>query len=594
MHTFLRQLKQYFHIPVLILGILVTALWSVILYDQTAAIRQHQLEQLGHLQMDKVQRSVNKYIHISERMAEYVVRHKGNAEGIDNWALPFFSMNRSLRSVQMAPDGVVTYVYPKGVNRFYLGDLSKGPYAYQADYARRKHTPDVESLFPMYIGGTGMLFMYPVYIFDDFGGERFWGYSIVTVAQDDFIDEMNLASLEALGINYELSWDGIGHDKEQKIFDHGYLGQETVAVKKTVQDDTWTIRLCYANNWENRGMIFFAIWGGLLSSAIVSFLWQRNRKLKEMSSIDSLTGAYNRKGGDEEVARYLKKEKPEHFMVMALDIDNFKFLNDVYGHDAGDQALKKMVADIHQNFGEPLILTRNGGDEFVIMKPYEDENGMLEKIRHFTVTPHRLPYRDKIIDFYTSLGCASYPAQDQEYKKLCIKADFALYNAKINGKAGWRKYDDSVLHLQERVQLGFKLSDITDNIPGSILVYRADPAARILFATDTMIHMAGCSSWDEFITYSQGSYRNIVLPEDWDYLISERKKMRAGMEDEKKIVFISYRIRTKSGALKRVFAAGHYSMNKFHGGIFYVSLFDKEMLAIKRQESHRDSDEAEK
>lgn len=584
MNSLIHSLKQYFHIPVLIMGILVTALWSIILYDQTAAVRQQQLQQLGQVQMDKVQRSVDKYIHISERMAEYVVRNKGSAEGIDNWALPFFSMNRSLRSVQMAPDGVVSYTYPKGVNRFYLGDLSKGPYAFQADYARRKHTPDVESLFPMHIGGTGMLFLYPVYIFDDFGGERFWGYSIVTVAQDDFIEEMNLASLEALGINYELSWDGLGHDKDQKIFDHGFLGQETVTVQKAIQDDTWTIRLCYANNWENRGMILFAIWGGLLSSAIVSFLWQRNKNLKHMSSIDALTGAFNRKGGDEEVARYLKKQKPSHYMVMALDIDNFKFLNDVYGHDAGDQALKKLVEDIHHHFGEPLILTRNGGDEFVIMKPYEDENFMIEKIRHFTVTPHRMNYQGKPINFYTSMGCASYPAQDQTYKKLCIKADFALYNAKINGKAGWRKYDESVLHLQERVQLGFKLSDITDNIPGSILVYRANPEARILFATDTLIHMAGCTSWDDFISYSQGSYRNIVVPEDWEYLLSEREAMQSSVNDEEKIVFLSYRIRTKSGALKRVLAAGHYSLNAFHGGVFYVSLFDRDTLVVKQRE----------
>lgn len=54
MNSFIHQLKQYFHIPVLIIGILVTAFWAVMLYDQTAAVRQHQLEQLGQLQMDKV------------------------------------------------------------------------------------------------------------------------------------------------------------------------------------------------------------------------------------------------------------------------------------------------------------------------------------------------------------------------------------------------------------------------------------------------------------------------------------------------------------------------------------------------------------
>ncbi len=566
------------------MGILVTIIWATLLYDQSAADRQRQLTQLGQLQMQKVQRSVDKYIHISERMAAFVVKNQGKTDGFSTWALPYFSMNRSLRTAQLAPDGIVDVVYPARVRKDYLGNLMEGPYQFQAENARKKHTADVESLYQLQAGGTGMLFIYPVYIFNDLGGERFWGYSIITVAEDDFIEEMNVSSLETLGINYELTWNGLGHDKDQVVYLKGELGPQTVEVKRQIQDDTWTIRLCDAHNWQNKGMVLFALWGGFLSSGIMSFMYEKNRRLKRMGSIDPLTGVYNRKGGDEAVAHYIKKEKPEKFMVMALDIDNFKFLNDVYGHDAGDCALKKLTEDIQHSFDGPMVVTRNGGDEFVIMKPYEEEGLIYEKIRLFAVTPHRLNYHGKPIDFYTSMGCASYPANDVDYKKLCVKADFALYNAKINGKAGWRKYDESLLNLQERVQLGFKLSDITDNIPGAILVYRATPEAKILFASDSFVDMIDCSSWEDFMAYSQGEYRNIVLAKDWKYLVEERKRMQSSIDDEKHIVFLGYRLRTKSGDLKRVIAAGHYSLNSFHGGVFYVSLFDEKNLTVKQAE----------
>lgn len=582
----INNLRQFFSIPVLVIGCLLTMLWALLLYDQTAADRERQLRQLGEMELYRIQQGMDKYVHISERMANYVVRNKGSMDGFDDWALPFFSMNRPLRTVQLAPDGVVSKVYPSGVNKYYIGNLMTGPYQALADMARRKHMPEVESIAPLRANENGILILYPVYVFTPAGGERFWGYSVVTLDIADFMEGINVAALDTMGVKNEVLWKNLGQEEAPVVFRNGIKewSSRSVEVTKEIYGDAWTVRLGYNGNWENRGMILFAIWGGLLSTGIVSFLVERNRKWKRISRIDPLTGVYNRKGGDEAAALCMKKDKTPKFMVMALDIDNFKFLNDVYGHDAGDEALKKLVVDIKSHFKEPLVLTRNGGDEFIIMKPYDDESEILESIRRFSITPHRLNYYGKPIDFYTSLGCASYPEQDTDYKKLCIKADFALYNAKINGKAGWRKYDESLLNLQERVQLGFKLSDITDNIPGAIVVYRADLDTHILFASDSLIDMVGCSSWEDFMTYTQGEYKSMVLPKDRKYLEEERARQQKedGKTGAKQVLFLSYHIQTKDGYSLPVMAAGHYSMNDFHGGIFYVSLFNKEKLAVKK------------
>lgn len=584
----INNLKQFFSIPVLVIGCILTVLWAVFLYDQTAGERERQLNQLGHMQLQRIQRSVERYIHISERMANYVVKQGGKTDGFEGWALPFFSKNRPLRTIQLAPDGIVTDVYPMGLSRFYLGNLNEGSYKELAEQARKRREPEVKPLNSLERDKQGVLFLYPVYIFNPYGGERFWGYSIVTVDQSDFLEEINISTLDTMGIQSEILWDSMEDENgnDMVMYSEGAMQCTPMEVKQSIHGNTWTVRLAYRGNWENRGLILFAIWSGLLSTFLVSFLIERTQKLKKISTVDALTGVYNRKGGDEAAAYWLKKEKHSKFMVMALDIDNFKFLNDVYGHDAGDQALKKLVSDIRQHFEMPLVLTRNGGDEFIIMKSYEEEGLIREKIRLFSVTPHRLNYAGKPIDFYTSLGCASYPDQDTDYKKLCIKADFALYNAKINGKAGWRKYDESLLNLQERVQLGFKLSDITENIPGAIIVYRADKNTQILFASDTLISLTGCSSWDDFIHYTQGEFKSIVLPEDRKYLETERNHQRRHGEkhNDKKVVFISYRIQSKDGGIHPVMAAAHYSMNNFHGGIFYVSLFEKRKVLLKEHQ----------
>ena len=576
----IKYVKQYFHIPILVIGIILTAVWVMILYHETAASREERLHHLGELQLMKIEQCVNRYIHISEWMAEYVVKQGGDIDGFENWALPFFTMHRSLRSLQLAPDGVVSEVYPATINKEAFGNIKEGPYGRHADMARKKHQAIVEMIYPLRTGGKGMLFLYPVYTFSDHGGEHFWGYSIVTVDAKSFLEEANLSSLKTMGISYDLSWKGFEHKNGKELHGDESLPSSVVKLSKTIQGDTWTIRLGYVSDWENRGLILFALWGGLLSSFVVSFLVAKNRKLKHISRIDFLTGTFNRKGGDEEAAKYLDSQPTKKYMVMALDIDNFKFLNDVYGHEAGDMALKNLVQDIHHHFGDPMILTRNGGDEFIIMKPYEEEPAMYEQIRFFSVMPHRFYYKEKPIDFYTSIGCASYPQQDKDYKKLCVKADFALYNAKLNGKAGWRKYDDSLLDLQERVQLGFKLSDITDNIPGAILVYKAEPEARILFASGSLIRMVGCKSWEEFMVYAQESYKNIVMPSDWVKLTKERERMKKDTSKSNEVVFISYRIKAKNGEEKHVIGAGQYAVNAFHGGIFYVSLFDKDHLTF--------------
>lgn len=96
--------------------------------------------------------------------------------------------------------------------------------------------------------------------------------------------------------------------------------------------------------------------------------------LTYMSQHDALTGILNRMGLDKEVADWLKAHPASHGALVSLDLDGFKFINDLHGHMAGDEALRTLAKDLIESFGHDQIIGRNGGDEFVVfMKDTEPE-----------------------------------------------------------------------------------------------------------------------------------------------------------------------------------------------------------------------------
>lgn len=144
---------------------------------------------------------------------------------------------------------------------------------------------------------------------------------------------------------------------------------------------------------------------------MISFLFRKNGILKKANGAlklsggrDPLTGVYNRKGGDGAVADYLKAHAGKKAMVIALDIDNFKLVNDVYGHSVGDEALKTLVRDMKEIFGEKSIITRNGGDEFVLFHPYEDFSLVTKAMDDFTRNPHTFKAGDREVKFTPPLA----------------------------------------------------------------------------------------------------------------------------------------------------------------------------------------------
>lgn len=145
---------------------------------------------------------------------------------------------------------------------------------------------------------------------------------------------------------------------------------------------------------------------------------------------DFLTGLYNRRGLYDLLKKAIENEKP--FSVIYVDLGNFKFINDSYGHAYGDRLLKDISERMSNVIGDSGVLTRIGGDEFVVVLNNSDDAGelaeqLIERVREKA----EITVNDSRIDCYLTCyaGIASYPKDTADYEALIKYADIAMYQA---------------------------------------------------------------------------------------------------------------------------------------------------------------------
>ena len=166
-----------------------------------------------------------------------------------------------------------------------------------------------------------------------------------------------------------------------------------------------------------------------------SELHELNTELTKLTNTDALTGAYNRRyfySVSESLLALSKREKQSLSLAM-IDIDNFKKINDTYGHDVGDNILKKLVQKINEEIRESDILIRFGGEEFVLLLPntsIQKATIVMESIRKEV---EQCILADKIY-CTISIGISEYNSQDSNIDVSLKRADQGLYTIKNSGK----------------------------------------------------------------------------------------------------------------------------------------------------------------
>ena len=171
------------------------------------------------------------------------------------------------------------------------------------------------------------------------------------------------------------------------------------------------------------------------------------QELEKLSLTDPLTGAHNRRYFDREALRLfrLSMRHKRPLSLLMMDIDHFKSVNDTYGHDIGDEVLKKVVQACHQITRDTdLLVARYGGEEFCLLLPETTSTGALKVAdRVGTAIAGLEIWADgRKFSITVSLGVSECDHSGDSLESLIKRSDHALYAAKREGRncaAVWSK-----------------------------------------------------------------------------------------------------------------------------------------------------------
>ena len=297
-------------------------------------------------------------------------------------------------------------------------------------------------------------------------------------------------------------------------------------------------------------------------------------ELERAGMHDALTGLLNRRGFDSEMTRSMARFEGAPYVLALMDIDDFKTVNDLYGHDVGDAALWAIARAVENVVPDDAVIGRNGGDEFVIALFGSSAARADEVFAQLAGCELGCEHGGKWYNLSVSIGFAGCPDQASSLKEAYSKADAALYAVKLAGKAGSKRYAAEV-ESQYRSQLGFTPRDIAENVPGAILVHRAGGNGEILFANDELVEMFECDGLADFMDYTGGTFAGIVHPDDGPRVYGELVH-QVGLDEVGAKNFSNYRIVTKKGNVKRVADNGRLVEVDEVGKVFYVLLIDRD------------------
>lgn len=520
-------------------------------------------------------------IGVTDTLKQVVISGDGNINKFYDIAANM--MDDSIQSIQIAPNGVVTEIYPEDVNESgkidLINDSDRGEIS---RYARDNDTVIMQGPFELKQGGYGIAVRNPVYLKDENGQKSFWGFTIVILKVPEIFSD-SVEALSNFGYKYSLQkcaspWD----DMYEWVYGSKKELNDPVIYDFDVYGDKWRLEILPKSGFYNNNYLIYMFIGGviivlLLTGLIAALIFiNENRKnFKKLAVTDTLTGIYNRLGFDDQVEQYMRQNPQKHCVMAMIDIDDFKLVNDVYGHAAGDGVLQKLAESMKQYFSKDVILGRNGGDEFSIFMPDCTVVEVKPFLKKFTEETRNFYCKGEAHTFTISLGFAEYPVLADDRSQLMHCADKALYEVKMRGKNGCMAYREGE-QVKSRAKLGFVMKDIIDNLPEAFIVYRADKENdEILLANSELLRLTGCKNMDELLAYTGKSFCNLIRPDEQE---SCQKSIWSQINGGHSNDYIFFHMQKADGKYISVLDHGRIVDSVHNGRVFYVMIMDLKSL----------------
>ena len=401
----------------------------------------------------KIEGEFNSTLFLSAGLMAYVATNpKISAEEFKAIATEIVARGRNIRNIGLAKNNVITHLYPYAGNEAALGlDYTKLPAQWpavkRAIDTRRAVVAGPVSLIQ---GGEGFIVRTPIFtklgavgILDQSSTE-YWGLSSIVIDSQGFFES---AKVNDSNTKIELALkgtDGQGLSGAMIFGEASLFSGDNIFTPITLPNGAWVLAARPANGWQKKIDYYWPIrltgWlsAVLLASLLVALSMSRQLN-RNLAFYDALTHLPNRRLFEDRLnqVQIYSRRYDSSFGIFYIDLDDFKPVNDKFGHDVGDgllvEASKRMLASVR----ESDTVARVGGDEFMILvndiRNDTDMNNIRQQLEANLIGSAVIAGRELHIG--ASIGHAVYPTDHTSTDKLQQIADERMYNDKAKNKS---------------------------------------------------------------------------------------------------------------------------------------------------------------
>lgn len=420
-------------------SLIITTMIAIVFLSNTSRIRRERATFIAESIANRIQTEIQNREYIT-RILEIEVRSSNGELTQDAFSKigeALFDDHIDIVDITLAPNGVVNYIYPlnggvsERINLF--EDSQNGIYV---DNSKNSGVGIIMSPVNLSDGNYGIIIRRPIYLGDTKSINDFWGFASVTINLSDFLSEVNMKGIAEENYEYKLIGTDVITGREHIIME--YSGRELLspvnAVISTVGGGYWTLSIAPMGNWmelyEIAGVLIIVVTISILLAMLVaaySSLKANAKELEVMSYRDALTNLYNPRSYQEHMDEISKKKLP--YGLIYIDLNDFKQVNDTYGHETGDALLNIVAKRLKNSIREKDRAFRIGGDEFaVVIHGTHDKKffeGVIARMRENVA--REVIIGDNKLKASISAGYARCPEDGTTFEDVVKKADDAMY-----------------------------------------------------------------------------------------------------------------------------------------------------------------------
>ncbi len=429
-----------------VIALAITTGVAVLYLTTTAASRRERAQFLADTVASNIQAEIQSREYITRMLEIEASSSRGviTSESFQVIAEEVFDDYLDIIDISLAPGGVTSYKYPLdngiGERENLFQDSAQGVYA---DYSRMSGMPVI--IAPTFLddGSYGIVIRRPIYT-GEVSESNFWGFASVTLSLSRFLDPVDLDRFAASNYEYKIIGYNAITGEDRIIIEHSEkeLPSPVESMISTVGGGYWILAIAPETNWMNSIEILAALFIAILMSALAalaaaafSSMRQYSKELEVLSYRDALTNLNNPRSYQEHMEELSRKKLP--YGLIFMDLNDFKQVNDTYGHEAGDGLLNITAKRLQNSIREKDKAFRIGGDEFVVVihgthdkKFYE---GVIARMRQNVA--REVVLGDITLNVSISAGFARCPEDGNKFADVVKKADENMYYNKRTMKA---------------------------------------------------------------------------------------------------------------------------------------------------------------